>query len=525
MKYLLKYKSISINYKYFKYFSVLPNKKQKNLPAFHYELEKELSKITNINTFLYYIDNQDNDFLHNDYKFLRVISKYREFDELEINSDKKVFILLDYLIRKDIVYTFPMIKSLMSLLFSKKIFKDIYWDFIYSIILKERFLLNKDYIIDIIKAFSVIPYKNVSMWNTYEESIKDKYKRLEDDDLHSVILSFIIKKEGSEELMKDLIEYSKEKSDEGDIIVNYTLSIIKHYRNIDIYHKFIGYSINYLSDKTLKLEDSTTKESFENIDLIYQIFPGFHNLLRNIKSYKHTDRYKKEDLMEFVMNIEKIIGKFLELKIIKTEEEDVIQISYILRYLINSNTNFKLIKTKHIISFYQDSYYLIKDYKVLLNYMTYFNIKKVPFVYISESFKKDTFIELLINNIHLMSYKELLEILVFLKTYHIESNRLLVFIQNNILKIISEFRIVEVSNRDNIDIVKIKDDELSDNYNRDEYIQSLLEKEKHISNTLHILSDDSFYLNQNIFLPFINELEKQLINIRIKLSWVNKDNL
>ncbi len=505
--YLTIYKKSTFNKVTFKQLSVLPNKKAKKLPSFHEELEKELKPITNINSLLYFINKQSIDFLLNEHKFLRIISKYRDFDSIEPNSDIKIFVLLDMLIRKDIKYSISMIKSLMSLLFSKGIYEDVYWDFIYSQIIKENMLESEDNLIDIIKGFSIIPYENFRLWNMFEQQISERYKKLNIKDVETTILCFIIKKQGSQELLKDLIEYSKTNSNESDIIVNYTISIIKHYRNLDIYHKFIGYSIDYISEKVLKLEETKpTLHSIENIDLIYTLLPGFHKLLRKDKSYKQTERYKKDELNNFVIGIEKVIAKFIESEIHKFEEQDVIQVSNSLRYLIDYQTKFKLIKTKNILPFYRKCYKLIKNYKIMLSFLTYFKYKKVPIKYFKDVTKFETIFETFIDKIHIMTFDELYEILDFCKFYKMRNGRLFAFLQNNLLKFIFESESLTIQND------KITLHEEVESYDD---IKSKLAK---VIRLKDLLEDNDFYLSNDIFLPFITTVQNQQIKLEIKLS-------
>ena len=495
-------------------FSMIQRKTNKNLPSFHEDLEKELKKVNNINSLFYYLNEKNNDFLQIEYKFIRVISKYRDFDSLEPNSNMKAYVFLDYLIRKDIKYSISMIKSLMSLMFSKEINEEVYWDFIYEQIVKEDLLSNGNNFIDIMKGFAIIPYENNTLWKEFEDITLKKYEKLEIDEVETIILCFVNKKQGSQELLKELIEYSKENSNEGDIIINYTLSIIKNFRNYDIYHKFIKYSIDYISDKILKLEETKpTLQSIQNIDLIYSLLPGFHRLLRGHKSYKLTDRYDKEDLANFVIGLEKVIGKFIELEIHKFEEQDILQISNIIRYIIDEKTHFKLIKTKNIISFFKKCYKSIKDYKIILNYFTYFKNKEVPQKYFCDIIKFDVLFEQFIENVHLMEYKELFELLSFCKFYELHDDRLFVFIQNNLRKYIFDNELLTIN--DNTISYEQKNHKV-------DYYENRLSR---VNDLLELLKDNGFYMTDQILLPFIQMLEHSKGSIEIKLSWLKLNNL
>ena len=561
-----------------KNFGMFNKKKNKNEDEFSIFLEKstperiifnkELSKVKNINSLVYFIDDFSLNIFKDEYFIINIISKFRELEQKEDNSDIKVYVILDQIFRKNTVYSYQCLLCIISLMYSQRVFYFQYWDYIVGK-LTEINILNFEILdisdndlsikkividnkfVDIMKGFAIIPYNNEKLWKLFEKLVTIQLKRdnLTKREVENIILCFINKKQGSEELMKKLIEHSKENSDEGDIIINYTISIIQNYRNYDIYHKFICYCIDYISDKILKLEETKPNlHSVSNIDLIYSLLPGFHNLLRIEKSYKHTDRYDKDDLSTFIISLEKVLSKFLELEIHKFEEQDYEQMSKILRYLLDKKTRFKHISTKLIIKFFNENHKnilkIIKNkhlnsinksnylnnnksnvfsfendykYKYVHNFLAYFKKKQVPKKYIESVFlSSEDLSEILIENVHLMTFDDLYEMCEYLIFYNVINVRLWVFVQNTL---ISELKINNYCS-----IIKKFNEELENNNTTHENTEELESKLIKINKVKDLFYDNDFYMTNKIFLHFIYFLNYELENIEIKYSWIRKNN-
>lgn len=498
------YKLVGLTKRSFAAFEAKPVKK---LTSDQLRLEAELKKITNINSLIYMVDSKDDSFLQDDHSYLRIVTKFRELESFEPNANAKILVLLDLILRNDLNYSITQIKSLMSLLFSQNIHFEDYWDFIYGLIIKGNHLENpNDQFIDLMKGFTIVPYQNKELWVKFEELIWERLDKLKIEDIETATICLMNKKEGSEALLKELIEQSKENSNESDIIMNYAIGIINNFRNFDIYHKFIKYSVDYLSEKILKLEETKpTLQSIDNIDLIYGLLPGFHRLLFKVKSYKLTSRYDRDDIKNFVVSLEKVLGKYLELEIYKFEERDFDQVSQIVRYLVTENTRFEYIKTQTLLQFFAKNYSKVKDYKKLLSFFTLFKMKEVPKKYIEPFFINDSIYELFIQNCHIMTFEELYELGDLMRVYSLNHLRTWIFIQNNL-------RIMLNTTKRNVFETEPQSNDV-------ETIQGKVDKLRKLK---EMLDTNDFNMTNEIFIQFQFFVENQLEDNLISLSWLNK---
>lgn len=185
-------------------------------------INNELKKVKNINQLFNYLDSKDEFFFKNENTFLSIINKFRSFEDIEINSNFKIYIFLDYILLKDAIYSKEQMRYLFSLMIKNSVKDDIYWEYIYHKLEVMNFfedleqnknVENIDFFMEVMKIFSVINYSKKTLWKKLEKLSLLIYKHLSISDLEALIICFISKKKGSHEFMEELIEYSKLKSE------------------------------------------------------------------------------------------------------------------------------------------------------------------------------------------------------------------------------------------------------------------------------------------------------------------------
>ena len=496
--YILKnhFKKIIINKGYMKYtlksFSLL-NLKKNQVKAFVAEelINKELNKISNINSLILMLDCKNDSFFANEENFLAVVNKFRELEDKEPNCHFKVYNFLDFILYKPQDLSLSMIKSLLGLYISNKVQAKAYWDFICDAIHHTKLLQSEEFldhdkenVIDLIKAFSLISYDNSILWNQFENIVKNKLD-LNKEERQSIILSFCSKEKGDEEFIEDLIEQSKDESDSDEIIINYAMCLTNHFRNFDIYHKIFNYSFDYVIDKIEK-----------NNDLAFSILPGYYKLLYKVKSYKKTNRYDKEKLENFVLNLEKRIATAA----LKKRKDDFDGIANLIQ--ISKTLNFKLryLKKKILLNYFLNTISNDVKYSSFLTFLEFFEEKKLERKKIETKVNDQTW-ENLIDQIHLFEVKDLILLFKLMKYFKFEYFRIWIFLQNRIQKELS------------ITYSGFTEKIVADS------TEKLISKLNYLKQIYLLLKDDNFFLADEILLPFNLFVEKELEKIQILLSW------
>lgn len=520
----------------------LPISTNLNMNTINPELTKQLKSITNINKLIMLMKEKPANFLQEEHVFQLFINKFRELEEKEINSNIKVYAFLDLILFTPINLSVNQVKSLIGLYLSRKIDNYHYWDYLYQALefnnlfnnIKNDYNNNdnKETFIEILKAFSLVNYNNELLWKEFEEITFLLYKKLSIEDIESTILCFINRKQGSEELLTELIEFSKEKSEKEDIIINYTLAISNNFRNYDIYHKFIKYSFESISDKLLHIDESNiTLQTADNIDLIYSLLPGYYKLLYQDKSYKMTSRYDKSRLKKFVHSIEKILATFISLKIHKFQQEDFTSIAELIKISMDIGFKFKHLRSKYLLKFFLEVFNNKNNYSytTMLSYLVFFMRKQVRKKNLQlEVLSKNDVWEKFIDDIHLMSLNELMNLTKVLHYYSVEYMRLWLFLQT-ILKrnlqvkynysLNTEESLTKINETKNSVNVELLNKDVADS---NEVLVSKLERLVELAN---MLKEGNYYLNDEVIPEFIFFLDKEIQNVNVILSWrIDLDN-
>lgn len=480
-------------------------------------INNELKKVKNINQLFNYLDSKDEFFFKNENTFLSIINKFRSFEDIEINSNFKIYIFLDYILLKDAIYSKEQMRYLFSLMIKNSVKEDIYWEHIYHKLELMNFfedleqnknVENIDFFMEVMKIFSVINYSKKTLWKKLEKLSLLIYKHLSISDLEALIICFISKKKGSHEFMEELIEYSKLKSDKEDILVNFTISIIKNFRKkFDIYHKFIDYSLDHLIQALLPMQNQ--KKIFDNVDLVFVLLPHFYNIFYKQKIYRKTDRYDKRRLKEFIYVLENIFSSHMTLQVKIHKDKAIECLAKVVEIQRELNFKFKHIK-KHLLINYFISNWICTETSnmnpnLYIKVLLYFKIREVKLNILNKLFT-DNFWEHIINNIHLIETDNLIELLGIIKHYNVKYTRLLIFIQNNLKNKLSVAyeTIIDNNNITN----RIADDK-----------KTLIIKRSHLETLEIILFDGKFYFNQDILVNFYLFISSEIKKINTILSW------
>lgn len=502
-----------------------------------------IKKSKNINSLFIQLKNKPSPILKAEHNFLAIIDKFRELKEQEINANMKVYALLDIILFSPKDLSLIQLKNLISLYLACNIQNQFYWNFLYQVIQENNYITkikakpkkqkNRELFIDLIKTFSLTSYNNEELWKDFEYIAKNSYKKLKLEDLESLILSFIYKSRGNEKLMSKLIEYSKMESKNSDVIVNYLLGISKNYRNFDIYHKLINYSVYDISDKILQIENELGKnkilKSIHDINLIFTILPTYYRLIHIDKSYKHTERYNKHTLKKFTNNLEQILVSYLELSKIKVN--DFNNLALILKISYNNKIRLS-IKSKFILNYFikviSNNKEIIENFN-LLHYLAFFvhkNINKNKLKGIIGN-NQDLW-ESFIDKMHLMTISDKIELFKVLVHFNINYFKIWLYIQS-MLRNELEVKYYQNINKnfDNKDINKEinavcrKNDiflrEIEDS------LDELITKLKSLVEIRNVITTNNFYLKDSIVLPFYYFLDNEINKINILLSNSDKE--
>eukprot|EP00340_Litonotus_pictus_P002036 CAMPEP_0170527158 /NCGR_PEP_ID=MMETSP0209-20121228/12608_1 /TAXON_ID=665100 ORGANISM="Litonotus pictus, Strain P1" /NCGR_SAMPLE_ID=MMETSP0209 /ASSEMBLY_ACC=CAM_ASM_000301 /LENGTH=409 /DNA_ID=CAMNT_0010817479 /DNA_START=425 /DNA_END=1650 /DNA_ORIENTATION=+ len=409
----------------------------------------------------------------------------------------------------------------MSLLLSNKVEHDPYWDFIYQAVKKNNFMsevkenpnynYNQEVFLDILKAFSLVKYNNHSLWEELEEIAKLVYKKLDIKDVEALVLCFGNKQQGSEDLMTDLIEFTKEESDEDDVLINYSLCLTNNFRDYDIYHKFIKYSFEQVSETISDIEEPSI-DTLNNINLVYSLLPGYYKLLYGDKSYKLTSRYSRSMLKYFVQSLEKIVSASLNPAIQKKSyEEDFNSVAEIVSLPHQYGFKFRYLKKTIILGLFNQMKKKILrgefNYQALLSYMKYFKNRGIKRAKLAEISNKEDVWEVVIENIHKMSIENVVDLVEVMKYFGVNYMRLWVFVQivlKEKLSISYSIDITEENIKEEENNSDQENEEDPDFFNRmvnkklNDSVEVLENKLKWLSEVEFTLKDKDFYLKDEV---------------------------
>lgn len=480
-------------------------------------ITNELKHIRNINQLFKYLDTKDEFFFKNENTFLSIINKFRSFEDFETNSHFKIYTFLDYILLKDAIYSKEQMRYLFSLLIKNSVKEDVYWEHMYNKLIEMNFFedleINKnveniDFFMEVMKIFSVVSFNKKSLWKQLEKISLLLYKDLTISDLEALIICFISKKQGSHDFMEELIEFSKLKSEKEDILVNFTIAMIKNFRKkYDIYHKFIDYSLDHLIQALLPMQNQ--KKIFDNVDLVFILLPEFYNIFYKRKIYRKTDRYDKRRLKEFIYVLENIFSSHMTLQIKSHKDKAIECLAKVVEIQGELDFKFKYLKKHLLINYFIDNWYYAEKANInpnlIVKILKYYKAKEVKAVMLKKLFT-DNFWEHIINNIHLIETSNLIEIFGILKHYNIKYTRLFIFLQNNLKNKLSIA--YEVKVEDNKIINKISDDK-----------SSLIYKKENLEALEILLHKDKFYFHQDILVNFYLFISSEIKKINVILSW------
>ena len=369
---------------------------------------------------------------------ISAINKFHELEPNDPNSKIKLYDFLDYiLVDEKAMSDNALLKTIMQVMLSVQLYDSIYWEKFKKIIFKNNLLYSSPHnYLDYLKTYSIVSYDDNEIWKIFEEYFLEQYGGLDFEQIQSIALCFANSKKGTKRFWETIFsnfDLKKNDGNNGDFILNFSIALCgflqsKIVAKIDpastqLFCKYLNFSIDYLNKKIM------TGIIIEKIDVVYSLFPHFH---KSFYIDKIQDKYphiiNKELFQEFIENLEKVLKNYMDT--VKLEEEDVEQISKILHYASENKIKFEILKSPLFVTIFVGNYQNFKNAKDLDNFLYYFYTNKIKTDILVKEMESDVIWEKIIDSVHLMSFKELINISNIMSYYNVKHFRLWIFLQN-----------------------------------------------------------------------------------------------
>lgn len=449
---------------------------------------KAQSNIKNINSLIKYMHKNFESFSTEDY--ISAMNKFQELELNEINPKIKLYDFLDYILHnpknlKDTLY----LKTMIRVMIGNGLHDKCYWDMIKENMVKYNLIYsNKSDYLYYLKSFSIVEYRDSTIWNIFEEYFLEQHFTFELEEIKQIALCFANIQKGTDQFWEklfDILDFEESKS--IDFVLNFSISIgsylntlkNKNYSRKALFVDLMNVSINYINAFIKDYEYDTRQ-------VIYSSFNNYHDDFyeNRLQNYYNI----KADSFEFLIEeLEKLFLNHLQKNVKSLTDEDIDGIAKILAYFAKEENNVKLFdfgkyeqeeETEIIKKFKygkdmeaknlnekaeeeakrkkeeelvnrkinEDRYreLTIEAFKNnidkfskashVINFLKFFKKENFGVEKIKEIIENELVWEKVIDEIHLFSIDELINLTSLVKHYNVEYSRLWIFIQTFIRK-------------------------------------------------------------------------------------------